>query len=186
MNEDANALTTTLRTHLESYGFNDDYFGKNIRGCMVGIGMSDSSGSYESGLIPAQKKFKSKHPIIFVFKFLHLGDKIRFSSKMKSMMQPQLSFKDFYTKPFTTLIVAAFLIYGKIKSLDLDKMSYVEGWVSQHKNPPFSIFPFDQWLTVTSIEQTSLAMFSEDRRIWKLGTVVLTNPENIDFCSAHI
>lgn len=187
MSTDSDAFhAITLRKHLESYGFDDGYFGKLIRACMITVIKDDFSGSYQSALEPVEAKQKSKDRVIPVSQFLSAGDMLKFSGTMKSMAPPPLTampaLLNFFKKPFTTPILMTLWLIGKIMRLNLDKMSYIEGWVCEHKNPPFSIFPFDQWITVTSIEATWLNLYSPEGQMWRLGTVVLTDPEHINFC----
>lgn len=173
----------TLRNHLNLYGFDDKYFGENIRGCMVTV--VDNGLCYESALMPAEVKNRSKDRLIPVSRFLKPGDGLRFSGVMKFMIPPALKFKNFFEKPFVTPVVAMMLLIGKIKGLrNLEEVSYIEGWVSDGDNPPFSIFPFDKWVTVSSIEHTWFYFYSPDGRVWRISTAVLADPEHIEFCDA--
>jgi hypothetical protein len=183
---DTDSLKKTLRQHLEKFGFDDGYFGESICGARITVVSRESfSGSFESALVPIMKKNRSKSRCIPVSRFLQLGDMLMFPNAMKSQVPPPMkeSFAlwEFIVRPITTILSVSISLVGKLKGINLGQLSYIEGWVCEHKNPPFSAFPFDQWLSVCSIETTWINFSSPDGRMWRLGTVILTDPERINF-----
>lgn len=178
-----------LYEHLKKYGFDDSFFGQNFRGTRITVVKDNLYGSYESAIEPVEKKLRGH--IIPVSSFLQLGDMLNFSSEMKSNVNPPMTIRSalrtFPQQPFNAIfmliITTVFSAFWDIK--ELNKMSYIEGWVSEHNNPSFSKFPFNQWLRVDSIATTWLDLYSSEGQLWRLGTVALTDPEHINFRSRN-
>lgn len=189
MTDDISYPAISLYEHLKQYGFDDAFFGKHIRGTRMTVVKDKDYGSYESAIEPVEEDQRSKGRVIPVSRFLQLGDMLKFSNAMRFKVPPPATMKSllrqFPKKPFTTIITSSLAAplwaIGKILALNLNQMSYIEGWVCEHKNPPFLTFPFDEWLTVHAIATTWLDLYSPDGHLWRLGTVVLTDPEEINF-----
>lgn len=178
-------LPTSLRKHLEGYGFNDSYFSEETRGAMVTVG-KNKMGDWESVITTPNKSMNSKVRPIPVSEFLWAGDSLKFSSSMKLIKQPPVTLGKFLRNPVITALALCLMLAGRLMKLDLAGMSQIEGWVCGYRNPPFSAFPCDSWMQVTSIDTTWLNLQAPNGLIWQLGTVVLTAPEHIDFSrSSH-
>lgn len=170
----------SLRKHLEGHGFDDSYISDETRGAMVTIG-KNKWGEWESAITTSNKSMTSQVRLIPVSEFLSSGDSLKFSASMKSIKQPPLKLKEFFHHPFRTAITLCLLLAGRVMKLDLADMSQIEGWVCGYRNPPFTAFPFDGWMQVTSIDRTWLNLQAPDGRMWRLGTVALTDPEHVEF-----
>lgn len=68
-----------LLKHMERNGFDDSYFSQ---GPMMAVVMNPDFGSYESAIMPYEKKFR-RH-LFQVSRFIQLGDMLKFPIEMKS------------------------------------------------------------------------------------------------------
>lgn len=162
-----------LLEHMKRNGFDDSHFGQGPRMTVV---KDPDYGSYESAIIPYENKFR--HHVFQVSRFIQLGDMLKFPIEMKSTLHDPFTIgsalRSFPERPFTAIVMAivaaGFSMFSNIK--ELNKMSYIEGWVCEYSNPSFSIFPFDQWLRVDAIASAWIDLCDQDGKSWRLGTVV--------------
>jgi len=165
-----------LQEHMERNGFDESYFGQ---GSMMTVVKDPDLGSYESAIIPYEKKFR-RH-LFQVSRFIQLGDMLKFPIEMKSTVPEPLTIRSALRslpeRPLNSIgmaiVAAGFSMFSNMK--ELNKASYIEGWVCEHSNPTFSTFPFDQWLRVDAIATTWLDLSDQDGKLWRLGTVALCN-----------
>lgn len=163
-----------LVEHMRQNGFDDSWFGS---GPMMSVIKNPVWDSYESAIVPCEKKFRNH--MFQVSRFINLGDMLKFPTEMKSNVPPPLTIvstlRSFPEQPVNSIIMAivaaGFSLFSNMR--ELNKMSYIEGWVCEHKNPPFSTFSYDQWLRVDAIATTWLDLYDQNGNKWRLGTVVL-------------
>ena len=176
-----------LYEHMKLNGFEDSCFGQ---GPMMTVVKNPIFGSYESAIIPVGNKFRC--PAFQVSRFIQLGDMLKFPIEMKSGVPPPLTImsalRSFPESPINSIIRAivwvGFSLFSNIN--ELNKMSYIEGWVSEHSNPPFSKFPFDQWLRIDAIASTWLDLCDQNGKLWRLGMVVLCDYKKLMICRLQI
>ncbi|MHB1245806.1 MAG: hypothetical protein ACYCZH_05150 [Sulfuriferula sp.] len=165
-----------LFEHMKRNGFDDSWFGS---GPMMSVVKNPVWDSYESAIVPFEKKFRNH--MFQMSRFINLGDMLKFPNEMKSKVPPPLTIasalRSFPEQPFNSImmaiVAAGFSLFSNMR--ELNKMSYIEGWVCEHNNPPFSTFPFDQWLRVGSVATTWLDLYDQNGKLWRLGTVVLSD-----------
>jgi hypothetical protein len=175
-----------LYEHMKLNGFDDSCFGQ---GPMMTVVKDPIFGSYESAIIPVGNKVRC--PAFQVSRFIQLGDMLKFPSEMKSAVPPPLTImsalRSFPESPINsiirTIVAVGFSLFSN--SNELNNMSYIEGWVSEHSNPPFSTFPFDQWLRIEAIATTWLDLYDQDGKLWRLGTVVLCDYMKLSIRRLH-
>lgn len=62
---------------------------------------------------------------------------------------------------------------------DFDSMTQLQGDVALYANPPYSEFPFDQPLTITSVSSYAVSLVTDDGTIWMLSAVSFATVKQI-------
>lgn len=189
MNFDRNDMPDLmLLEHMRRNGFEESFFDHG--GPLMTVVKDPNLGSYESAIVPYEKKFRDH--LFQVSRFIQLGDMLKFPIEMKSTVPDPLTIgsalRSFPKRPLNSIVMAivatGFSMFSNMK--ELNKMSYIEGFVCDHSNPSFSTFPFDQWLRVDAIATTWLDLYDQDGKMWRLGTVLLCHYKQLRICRLPI
>lgn len=167
--------TLSLLEHMKTKGYIEERAGDFPT---VTVVRNPHGGYHESAFCPSRRSGKGRtYPIE---NFMRIGDLLVFPSTMKLKLIGPLTFAaataGFMERPFWSLaslmLWAWTTVFSNMK--ELNKTSWIEGWVCEHSNPPFAAFPFDTRMRIDSIATSWLDLVDERGRSWRLGTVALT------------
>lgn len=110
------------------------------------------------------------------------GTTIKFLSSLKFDVMPNPSLWYCVTHPLVGLLALVALTVTKLSGQsvsDFQNMPQLQGDVGMFTNPPFSEFPFDQPLTIKTIDWYAISLHGKNGVTWTLPPMSLATVKQI-------
>jgi len=163
-------MEISLKQHLKNMGWDKRFLSRD--GCLARINYFNYTTCFEP-IVRWRRLYIKPLPLDEVFPE---GMKIKF---LKSFKHETLE-----TRYFILWLMRIY--YWLIKGLDPNKfltMSVFEGYVNEDgfaNHPPFSEFPWDQFLCMERVDDSKMLCKQEDGKIWHISLIPLTSITKIE------